>query len=488
MCGRTRLGFVLLAASAVLAGSLLRSGANLNLPAPVMGALAPTPTAAPSTAPHPLLFVVIDGLRADEAHKLPFLGELARRGAHARLWADPPTYSAAQYVSLLSGVPPRDSGIRTNEALRAAALDDVAARARAGGQRTVALSTHVDWWQRLYPRSFEEAAVLPAGEILAALRARPATGFALVHLCEVDEAGHTFGARSRAYEDAAAAADRTLAAMAEAWGWPKATVAVVADHGHRERGGHGGDEPDVRESFFVASGPGIAPGADGGDARSVDVAPTLAALLGTGAPAQASGRTLAAMLDVPEAVRAGLRAIDDRRLVRVAADLADARAPLARAERRGRVLRSIPGLAFVVLAVAAGRRRPRSAARGVVGLLAAIAAFTLIFGPVSFSAARRAPLWAAGMAVLTFAGAMVCLRLPRTSRADAADVAAVVAGFSPLALVAFVHSGLFATRLTCEPAWVAAFPPFAFSAIGGACLAAAFHVFASARRSGTGRQ
>jgi hypothetical protein len=185
------------------------------------------------------------------------------------------------------------------------------------------------------------------------------------------------------------------------------------------------------------------------------------------------------MLDVPEGVRAGLRAIDDRRLARVAAAVADARVPLERAERRGRVLRSIPGLAMVVLVVAAGRRRPRSAARGVVGLLVAIAAFTLIFGPVSFSAARRAPLWAGGMAGLTLAAAMAGLRLARSSRADAADAGAVVAGFSPPALAAFVHSGLFATRLTCEPGWVAAFPPFAFSALGGACLAAALHLFTS---------
>jgi hypothetical protein len=52
----------------------------------------------------------------------------------ARTWADPPTISAPQYVALLAGVPPRDSGVRTNETLRASGVDDAPTGADAGGQ------------------------------------------------------------------------------------------------------------------------------------------------------------------------------------------------------------------------------------------------------------------------------------------------------------------------------------------------------------------
>src|SRR5262245_28633137 len=100
-----------------------------------------------------VMLIVIDGLRADVERTLPFMTQLEASGARARLWGDPPTYSTAQFVSILAGVPPRDSGVRTNETIRAAGVDDLAARARAAGRRTLSVSTTVDWWTRLFPGS-----------------------------------------------------------------------------------------------------------------------------------------------------------------------------------------------------------------------------------------------------------------------------------------------------------------------------------------------
>jgi predicted AlkP superfamily pyrophosphatase or phosphodiesterase len=221
MAGRLARALGFLAISAVLTAAVARAWPNLDLAAPLVGELPARDVAAPPeiTAPRGVLLVVIDGLRADVAASLPFLSQLARAGGVARTWADPPTYSAAQYVALLAGVPPRDSGVRTNETLRAAGVDDVGRGARAAGLHTAVVSTCVDWWQRLFPNSFETATVVPASRVVSeAARLGTSGGLLVVHLCGVDNAGHAFGARSSEYAAAAAEADRLTSALADAWG------------------------------------------------------------------------------------------------------------------------------------------------------------------------------------------------------------------------------------------------------------------------------
>ncbi|MES1204887.1 MAG: alkaline phosphatase family protein [Pseudomonadota bacterium] len=461
----------------VLAAALARTGGRLNLTAPVVAPIA-TPPPTPHAPRHArTLLVVIDGLRADVADTLPFINEVARRGNRTRLLADPPTYSTAQYVALLAGVPPRDSGVRTNETIRPAGVDDVALRARAGGLVTAVVSTCVDWWRLLFPASFTHALVVPAENILAAFGdIAPGADFVIVHLCAVDDAGHAAGARSPLYSEAARAVDRTTAALARAWGWPGRNVVVTADHGHRDRGGHGGAEPEVRTSFLVAAGPDIQETTDAGVARVVDMAPTLASLLGVAAPVTASGRTLVELLSLPARERAAAVTDDVARGARVANATAAARGPLERGQRRARLLRGIPALLAAAGVAWLARRRPLAFLRGLVGLALAVAAFTVIFGPVSFSAARRGIVWGLGITALAFVAAAIALILGARRRAgqtkDPLGTAAIVAGFSPPAVAAFVHSGLFASRLSCEPAWVAAGPPFAFAALAGACAAA----------------
>ena len=66
------------------------------------------------------------------------------------------------------------------------------------------------------------------------------------------------------------------------------------------RGIHGLDpqRPEMQAGFVVA-GPGVAAGAALGAIRQIDVAPTLAALLGLDPPAQATGRVLTDALAKP---------------------------------------------------------------------------------------------------------------------------------------------------------------------------------------------
>jgi hypothetical protein len=72
---------------------------------------------------------------------------------------------------------------------------------------------------------------------------------------------------------------------------------VLSDHGQIDRGGHGGQDPIVLVEPFVMVGAGVKPGKYP-DVQMVDVAPTLAVLLGTNIPASSEGKPLTQMLNV----------------------------------------------------------------------------------------------------------------------------------------------------------------------------------------------
>ena len=461
--------------------------ANLQLPAPVVPA-ADAADASPAP-PARVMVVVIDGLRADVAAELPFVRELGARGARAELASEVPVFSSAQYVSMLTGVPPRDSGVRTNIDLGRTPLDNVPRRLRAGSRRSVEIGDQVDWWRVLFGDDLSVTRVTsPAALPGEATALMPGADLMLVHLCDVDRAGHEAGASSPAYRQAARAADDSTRRLAAAWGWPAANVVVLADHGHMWRGGHGGGEPDVRRSFFVAGGPAIAPGASRADMRMIDVAPTLAAMLGVAAPATAQGRAWLDALALPPATRAALTADDETRTSLTVAAAAAARAALRGGEQHARGLRlggSVAVLALVGLAVRGARRAAWLGLACGAGAFALTAiAFAVRHGLPSFSADRTSERLAyataaiaAGACALAFTPAFAAVIRRRLSAAGAAAAAlAATAGAAPGAIAAFVAAGAFAPRLTCEPAWLAALPLVAYAAFVPALLAAALLV------------
>ncbi len=75
------------------------------------------------------------------------------------------------------------------------------------------------------------------------------------------------------------------------------TIFVVSDHGQIDKGGHGGNEPITMQEPFVATGSGIIPG-NYSEINMVDIAPTLAVLLGTSIPSSSQGRPLLEMVTI----------------------------------------------------------------------------------------------------------------------------------------------------------------------------------------------
>jgi hypothetical protein len=293
--------------------------------------------------------VIIDGLRLDKSYELPFLDELRRRGVDTEAQSHYPTWSRPNYVSILTGVPPRASGVRTNHHSTPVELDSLMDRARAAGMQ-VASATDYDVLPRLFlrPRDASHPEELADLDIDAmedpssaeAVRAPdaplqspfddaryapwpggfPEAGAAvsgdlvIMLVGAVDAAGHAHGGDSPQYRQAAEIADRALARALAKIDLTQDAVVITADHGHTGRGGHGGLEPEVLTVPLILAGAGVKPGATALDAHLIDIAPTVSALLGIPAPGHGLGHTLTELLQLDKQQVAARKIADETRL------------------------------------------------------------------------------------------------------------------------------------------------------------------------------
>ena len=356
------------------------------------------------------------------------------------------TIDSPNYVSILTGVPPSASGVRTNHHSTPVPLDSLMDRARAAGLH-VATATDYDVLPRMFlrPRSalgttvapgttmalgpsaasegptmrtpveldrestlgldtieeptaqpgvrspdadlaspFDDARYAPwpggfteAGSALAAGDA----DLVVLLVGAVDAAGHERGGDSPAYREAAGLADHALARVLAHFDLTQDAVIVTADHGHTGRGGHGGVEPEVLGVSLIAAGAGIRAGATANEARLIDLAPTVAALLALPAPGHGLGRTLTELLTFDAPARAARVAADMTRnavthgTVR-AAEMAAADDVLAHRAERIALVASVTLLAGGLAALLIRRRALRLDRRV---LLVSIPAFFVVY-------------------------------------------------------------------------------------------------------------
>jgi hypothetical protein len=266
-----------------------------------------------------VVFVLIDGLRVDTAlneQVMPNLSELRRQGAWAVMHSRPPSYSSSAYSVLLTGAwPDLSDGPPFNldyDDIHPISQDQIFAAASRAGLRT-ALSAYY-WFEKMVPQDNVAAGFYTAGEDHAADRAvvdaalegirQGGNHLTLVHLDQVDHAGHYEGGpRDPRWNEAAGRADSLLGEIWAELDLNLDTLLVLSDHGHIDRGGHGGNEPVVLTEPFILAGAAVKPG-EYGPVQMVDVAPTIAALLGTNIPASSQGKALIEMLELgPERER-----------------------------------------------------------------------------------------------------------------------------------------------------------------------------------------
>ena len=374
-----------------------------------------------------VFLVIVDGLRLDKSHDLAFLDRLRTRGADTSAVSHYPTWSRPNYVSILTGVPPTASGVRTNHHTTPVHLDSLMDRVKAAGMHA-AMGTDYDPLPRLFLRRpsalrpekielvteddkdaeldievedplaiagvrapdadlaspFDDARYAPwpggfseAGAALAAGDAQ----LVVMLVGAVDAAGHSHGGKSEEYRAAALTADRALARALGKIDLTQDTIVITADHGHTNRGGHGGMEPDVVTVPLVIAGAGAKVGGTATDARLIDIAPTVAALLGIPAPGHSLGRTLTELLTLDPTAKARREEADLLRgnVTRAVVALAEARADTDVLEHRAARISIVLAGAFLATVLAILLIRRGAMRMDVRVLLVSVPAFFVVY-------------------------------------------------------------------------------------------------------------
>lgn len=291
-------------------------------PSPYTNPLPNQGLAADPVAEH-VLIIVVDGLRVDVSRQMPTLNALRQQGADRILTVGQPSFSLPGWTVLGTGAWQEQSGVTTNFYADSLEIETIFEAAKHAGLST-ALVGHEQWGQ-LYARGIDDERLTVErddvytnleGDLqfdrdtadLALEALAQQENLTLLHLLSVDSVAHGWGGTSAEEMQAAQNADAQIARILEAVDLTNTAVFITADHGHIDRGGHGGWEESVLHIPLVSAGQGILSGTYP-QGTQADVAPTLAALLGAPIPGHSQGRILFDQLQMPESLKAS-RAVD----------------------------------------------------------------------------------------------------------------------------------------------------------------------------------
>jgi len=245
------------------------------------------------------VLVVIDGLRLDSSREMGTLNLLRGYGADLVLTAPQPSLSYPNWTTVLSGAPPHVSGVVTNWHEGRAPVETLFDTAAASGIRTVFVGPSdfdqlfgvADKVEGSFMREWDEE-YLSATYVDEALRLAQLHDpqLLVIHLPDIDEAGHAAGGDSEEYAHAVARVDQDLGRLVNGLQDGATVFAIVTDHGHIGSGGHGGWESEVTSVPGVFAGPGIR--LRTGTASLIDVAPTISVLSGAAPPRHSAGLPL----------------------------------------------------------------------------------------------------------------------------------------------------------------------------------------------------
>lgn len=311
---------------ALVASGVWLSLVRVILPTPAPKQISPVKLLARPLTEH-LLFVVVDGLRYDigtDRELMPHFARAMQEQASAELWAGRVSMTSSAVLSFGTGQPGRFEQIVRNIDPDPPPFNSWLANAHQQGLTLMAAGDPA--WAEMFGASIDEHRDDPKGVAIdvdfnpqtfadarAELGRRP--NVMIAHFVTPDHQGHAYGVLSQRYREHIHHFDAMLDELLSELG-PEWTVVVVSDHGATATGTHGSDTPVQRRTPAYAFGPGIRKG--GRPPRAlpqIDLAPTLAALVGTAAPAHGQGAPIVEWLDVPPAQAAAAACRDAERAV-----------------------------------------------------------------------------------------------------------------------------------------------------------------------------
>ncbi|MDE3088467.1 MAG: alkaline phosphatase family protein [Chloroflexota bacterium] len=260
-----------------------------------------------------LIIVVADGLRLDASQQMQNLNALRAKGADRVVRVGQPSLSLPGWTVIGTGAWQEQHGQTTNFDGKLTPMDSIFLAARRSGLSTAL--TGGESWNTLFKGQIDTVMVEPEpadphrdvegvrkqddaieADALKMLKEKN-PNLLLIHFTAPDNAYHGYGVFSPQGQRAAQDVDARLGRLLQMVDLNKTTIFFTADHGHIDRGGHGGPEEVVLNVEFVAAGKAIKPGKYD-RAMQADLAPTAALLLGTSFPTDNQGDPMFDMLDM----------------------------------------------------------------------------------------------------------------------------------------------------------------------------------------------
>lgn len=241
---------------------LVHANARIQAGLPGTGDPAELKEPVPIDFKHPakrLVVIVVDGLRRDQAETMTSAQRLAARGQCRNSDQGDFTVSRPVYSVLSTGLESDRTGSRNNENTRPLGAESFWEVARRSG-RKIRVSSHLPWWPQLFPRGFDEHRHTPqhAVNVFESTNEEDAKfDIDLFHPLYVDEMGHFHGGKSPEYTAAVKRVDGEINALLDRLDFERDAVILTADHGHRDIGGHGGEQREIREVLACFAGAGL---------------------------------------------------------------------------------------------------------------------------------------------------------------------------------------------------------------------------------------
>jgi hypothetical protein len=365
-----------------------------------------------------LVVVLVDGLRYDCATDPDYAPNFARnmqRHSSAEVWAGQITMTSAATLAMGTGTRGSFAQVVLNVETRRTQANHLFENARSAGLRTGLIGDPV-WFQAYGEFDFQRLSrgdlaldvddtpeLFEAAHALIDKRALP--DVLMLHFFAIDHLQHSFGVFSTKFREFFLRFDADLQKFLDALP-ENTTVVALSDHGALANGNHGVDSDLERKTPMFAYGPGVRPGQKL-VLEQVDVAPTLAALLGVASPAHGIGIPVTQLLEAEPSALAGLACAEAERIGEYGRKAA---APDVGTPSRDEALCRDPGVA-ADQRIAAARRvarhwdaaiadtLARRGLRGFVASLALLLACGALVGVVLGHSKRRALFAAASLAL-----------------------------------------------------------------------------------------
>ncbi|RBP03014.1 alkaline phosphatase family protein [Rossellomorea aquimaris] len=226
-----------------------------------------------------LIFIMIDGLRFDTAvDNMGYLHHLVEKGQASRfkVISEVPSMSRPLYEVLLTGTPPYQNGITSNQIVCSSKEESIFHLTSKNGLKNATASYH--WVSELYHSApfnpmtdrikldgngaiqngmFYWEDHYPDTHLFADANYMKTTkdpDFLYIHSMNVDDDGHKYTADSAGYRNRVIAVDVMLASILPDWIEEGYQIIISADHGMNKDGQHGGTTKEDREvPLFVIS-------------------------------------------------------------------------------------------------------------------------------------------------------------------------------------------------------------------------------------------